>query len=61
MLHVLPIPHDPVLHRLRDLQVVPQCRCLVAYHDVLDDRVADALLGAQDRASYHGWKDWIMI
>jgi hypothetical protein len=54
VLHVLPVPHDPVLHRLRDLQVVPQRRRLVAHHDVLDDRVPHALLRAQDRPPYHG-------
>ena len=59
VLHVLPIPHDPVLHRLRDLQVVPQRRRLVTHHDVLDDRVPDALLRPQDRPSYHGWENWI--
>ena len=59
VLHVLPIPHDPVLHRLRDLQVVPQRRRLVAHHDVLDDRVPDALLRPQDRSSYHGWEHCI--
>jgi hypothetical protein len=61
VLHVLPVPHDPVLHRLRDLQVVPQRRGLVAHHDVLDDRIPHALLRPQDRTSYHGWKHWIVV
>ena len=57
MFHVLPIPYDAMLHRLCDLQVVPQRCRLVAHHDVLDDRIPDALLCAQDWPSYHGWED----
>ena len=56
VLHVLPVPHDPVLHRLRDLQVVPQRSCLIPNHDVLDDRIPDAFLRTQDGPPDHRWE-----
>ena len=57
--HVLPVAHYPVLHRLRDLQVVTQRRRLVPDHDVLDDRVPDALFRAQDGSPDHRWENCV--
>lgn len=56
VLHVLPVAYDPVLHRLRDLQVVPQRSCLIPNHDVLDDRIPDAFLRTQDGPPDHRWE-----
>ena len=61
VLHVLPVAHDPVLHRLRDLQVVPQRRSLVPDHDVLDDRLPDALLRTQDGSPDHRWEHYFFV
>jgi hypothetical protein len=58
--HVLPVAHDPVLHRLRNLQVVPQRRRLVPDHDVLDDRVPDALLRTQDGPPDYRWEHFFV-
>ena len=50
MLHVLPLLHDAVLHRVADLQHGAGGSGLVAAHNVLDDEVIVALfLASKDR------------
>ena len=62
MLHVLPVAHDTVLHRLGDLEVVAVLCGLVSDHHVLDYcRASDALFctqdgSADDRGEYCMWK-----
>ena len=60
VLHVFPVAHDAVLHRLGDLQEVARLRGLVADHDVLDDESACrpyAFLCAQNRPPDDGGED----
>ena len=58
MSHIPKVFHDSMLHRLRDLEVVPERSSLVSDHDVLD-LVLDciSLFHSQNRASDYGWKD----
>ncbi|KAL7280296.1 hypothetical protein ACG7TL_005210 [Trametes sanguinea] len=54
-LHVFPVAHDTVLHRLGDLQIVAVLCCLVADHNVLNHgRASDALFRAQDGSTDDG-------
>jgi hypothetical protein len=57
VLDVLPVAHDAVLERIRDLQHHAQLRRLVAHHDVLDFDVVDLLLEAQNRPAHHRRED----
>lgn len=52
MLHVFPVAHNSVLHRLRDLQEVARLCSLIADHDIFDDACGThALFSAQNRPS----------
>lgn len=59
VLHVVPLLHDAVLHRVADLEHSAGGGGLVAAHDVLDDHIVDLLrgallLGPQDRPADDG-------
>ena len=53
VLHVLPRAHHTVVQRVRDLQLRPRRRRLVAHHDVLQRNVANLLLRPQNRPAHH--------
>jgi hypothetical protein len=50
MLHVVPLLHNSILHRIADLQHRPRGSRLISTHDILDhDAIVALLLRSQDR------------
>lgn len=54
MLHVVPVPHNTILHRVAHLQHGAGSCCLVTAHDVLDNRVISFFFGPQNRSADDG-------
>ena len=57
-LHVVPVAHDAMLHRMGDLEVVPVLLRFVADHEVFDHGGGLALFGTEDGAADYGGEDW---
>ena len=55
MLHIVPLLHNSILHRIRDLQHGSRRCCLVTTHNVLDDHaIITPFFGSEDRPSDYG-------